>query len=138
MNTRNTLGVEVLKITIASSVTSTAGSTAVDLANYFPVGKREIKFAVGMLLGTTSTGIAANVTIQECESTATASFTNVLAYDGSTLTATLPSTDATHEILALNGMVNYRYIRATYNAAQATTGNTISLFVLAFPHVRAA
>lgn len=137
MNARTTRMLEVLKTTIASSATSTVGGTAVDLANYFPVGKREIKFVVAAMLATTSTGFAANITIQECDSTATASFTNVLSYDGSTLTKTLPSTDATHEVLELHGLVTKRYIRALYNSAQATTGDTHALIVLAFPAVRA-
>lgn len=137
MNSRNTAMVTLLKVAIASSATSTAGGSAVDLADYFPVGKREVKFVISSLLASTTTGFAANVTIQECTSTATADFTNVLAYDGSTLTRTLPSTDATQEVLELHGLVSKRYVRALYNSGQATTGNTITIAVLAFPHVRA-
>lgn len=133
MQTRNTLMVELLKTVIASSATSTVGGAAVDLRNYFPVGKREIKFVLALMLSATSTGFTANMTVQECDSTATASFTNVLAIDGSTLTKTMPSTDATHEILELHGFVTKRYVRILYNSGQATTGVTIPLVALAFP-----
>lgn len=133
---RSTRLVSMLTAVIASSVTSTAAGSAVDLAPYFPVGKREVKFVIASMLATTSTGYAANVTIQECDTTSTADFTNVLAYDGSTLTIT--NTDATQYFASLHGIVNKRYVRALYNAAQATTGNTLTLVVAALPVVRAA
>ena len=137
MYSRNTLMVQLLKTVVSSSATSTVGGAAVDLADYFPVGKREVKFVLATLLSSTSTGFTANMTVQECDSTATASFTNVLAYDGSTLTKTMPSTDATHEVLELHGMVTKRYLRILYNTGQATTGITVTLNAMAFPHVRA-
>jgi hypothetical protein len=136
MNTRSFVAVNMLTAVIASSATSTSAGSAVDLANYFPVGKREIKFIVGSLLATTSTGFVANVTIQESDSTTTTSFTNVVAYDGTTLTVV--NTDASQLLTSVHGLVTKRYVRALYNAGQATTGNTISLAVLALPMVRAA
>lgn len=136
MNTRQSKYLELLKTVISSSATSTVGGTAIDLKDYFPVGKREIKFVLGLILSATSTGFSANMTVQECASTATASFTNVLTYDGSTLTKSMPSTDATHEFLELHGFVTKRYVRILYNAGQATTGITIGLFAAAFPIVR--
>lgn len=136
MNSRRLKMLEILKTVIASSATSTVGGSAVDLKDYFPVGKREIKFTLACMLSATSTGFTANLTIQQCDSTATASFENVLAYDGSTLTKTMPSTDATHEILELHGIITKRYVRVLYNSGQATTGITMPLAVLAFPMVR--
>src|SRR3989304_5353856 len=136
MYSRNTLMVQLLKTVISSSATSTVGGAA-DLADYFPVGKREVKFVLATLLSSTSTGFTANMTVQECDSTATASFTNVLAYDGSTLTKTMPSTDATPEVLELHGMVTKRYLRILYNTGQATSGITVTLNAMAFPLVRA-
>lgn len=135
-NSRSTIFVSLLSATVAASATATAAGSAIDLADYFPVGKREVKFIVASLLATTSTGFVANVTIQECDSTATASFTNVLAYDASTLTIT--NVDATHYWGQLHGLVTKRYVRALYNMGQATTGNTITLAVAALPFVRAA
>jgi hypothetical protein len=134
-HTRSFRQVNLLSAVIASSVTSTAAGSAVDLAPYFNVGKREVKFVVASMLATTSTGFVASVTIQECDTTSTADFTNVVDYAGSTLTAT--NTDATHYFGELNGIVTKRYVRALYNAGQATTGNTITLLAAAFPFVRA-
>jgi hypothetical protein len=95
MNSRSTLMVSLLSVAIASSATSTSAGSAIDLANYFPVGKREVKFVIASVQApTTSTGFVANVTIQESDSTTTTAFTNVLAYDGSTLTVS--NTDGTH------------------------------------------
>ncbi len=128
--------VSMLSVTIASSATSTVGGSAVDLANYFPVGKREVKFVVASLLASTTTGFIANVTIQESTSTTTSDFTNVVDYAGSTLTVS--NTDATHYFAELNGIISKRYVRALYNSGQATSGNTITLAVAALPTVRAA
>lgn len=126
----------MLSVTVAASATATAAGSAVDLADYFPVGKREVKFVIASLLASTTTGFVANVTIQEGDSTTTTTWTNVLAYDGSTLTIT--NTDATHYWAEKNGIVTKRYVRALYNAGQATTGNTITIAVAALPFVRAA
>lgn len=137
MNSRSTLLVSLLNVSIASSATSTSAGSAVDLANYFPVGKREIKFVVASVHSpTTSTGFVANVTIQECDSTATASFTNVVTYTGSTLTFT--NTDGVNLLSEGYGIVTKRYVRALYNSGQATSGSNFALTAAAFPLVRAA
>jgi hypothetical protein len=129
--------VTLLNLTVASSATSTVGAAAVDLANYFPVGKREVKFVIASVQApTTSTGFVANVTIQECDSTATASFTNVLTYTGSTLTVS--NTDGVNYGAEHYGIVTKRYVRALYNTGQATSASNFALFVAAFPLVRAA
>lgn len=129
MNTRSFLMVNLLQAAVASSATSTAAGSAVDLANYFPVGKREIKFVIGAVLASTTTGFQANVTIQENDSTATASFTNV----GDALL----TTDGTHTLTEAHRFVSKRFVRILYNTAQATSGNTINLVAMAFPIVRA-
>jgi hypothetical protein len=137
MNSRSTLMVSLLAVSIASSATSTSAGSAVDLANYFPVNKREIKFVIASVQSpSSSTGFVANVTIQECDSTATASFTNVLAYDGSTVTFT--NTDGVSALSEKYGVVTKRYVRALYNSGQATSGSNFALAVAAFPLVRAA
>lgn len=137
MNSRSTLLVSLLNVSIASSATSTSAGSAVDLANYFPVGKREIKFVVASAMSpTTSTGFVANVTIQECDSTATASFTNVVTTTGSTLIFT--NTDGVNLLSEGYGIVTKRYVRALYNSGQATSGSNFALVAAAFPLVRAA
>lgn len=137
MNSRTLFGVSLLALSIASSATSTSAGSAVDLANYFPVGKREIKFVIASVQSpSSSTGFVANVTIQEGDSTTTTSFTNVLAYDGSTLTFT--NTDGVSNIVERHGIVTKRYIRALYNSGQATSGSNFALAAMAFPIVRAA
>lgn len=127
--------IAMVNTTIASSATATAATAAFDLANYFPVGKREVKFIISSVMGTTATGFVANVTIQESTSTTTTDFTNILAYDGSTVTVT--TTDGTNSFSELHGIVSKRYIRAIYNAGQATSGATFSITAGALPLVRA-
>lgn len=137
MNSRSMLMVSLVATAIASSATSTVGGTAVDLANYFPVGKREIKFVLSSIQApTTSTGFVANITVQESTSTTTTDFTNVLAYDGSTVTKT--NTDGVSHTTEFHGIVTKRYIRAIYNTGQATSGSNFAIVVNAFPLVRAA
>lgn len=137
MNARSFLMVSLLATTIASSATSTSAGSAVDLRNYFPINKREVKFVIGSVQApTTSTGFIANVTIQECDSTATASFTNVLTYSGTTVTVS--NVDGTNYFAEIHGLVTKRYVRALYNSGQATSGSNFALTVAAFPLVRAA
>src|SRR3990172_11508525 len=134
MNSRSFLMVSLLNTAIAASATATVGGTAVDLANYFPVGKREIKFVLAAVQApTTSTGFVAIMTVQECDSTATASFTNVVAADGSTVTKT--NTDGVNHVTEFHGFVTKRYVRVLYNAGQATTGSNFALTAVAFPVV---
>lgn len=137
MNTRSSLMVTLLQTTIASSVTSTAAGSAVDLANYFPVGKREVKCVLGVTLGTTTTGFTANLTLQQGDSTTTTTWNNVLTYTGSTVTIT--SGDGAHALTEFHGIITSRYVRALYNGGQATTGGPALTFVaMVFPIVRAA
>ena len=124
----------MLATVMSSSATSTSAGSAVDLANYFPVGKREVKFIIASTMSTTSTGFTANVTIQESTSTTTTDFTNVLAYDGSTVTVS--TTDGTNYFSDIHGIIGKRYVRAIYNSGQATSGFTFTLNVAALPVVR--
>lgn len=140
MYTRDLLPVELCSVAIASSVTSTSCTVAVDMAPYFPVGRREVTFMVA-ILPADSTGTAANVTIRECASTSSAASTStspshVLAYDGSTLTFT--STNDTCVSTFARGFVQYRYLSVEYNAAQATTGSHVAISVMALLPRRAA
>lgn len=128
--------IAMVNVAIASSATSTSASSATDLANYFPVGKREIKFVIGSIMETTTTGFVANVTIQESTSTTTTDFTNALAYDGSTVT--ISNTDGVNYLNEVHAVISKRYVRAIYNSGQATSGHTFAITVAALPHVRAA
>lgn len=137
MNSRSSLMVTLLQTTIASSVTSTAAGAAVDLANYFPVGKREVKVVLGIVLGTTTTAFTANLTLVESNSTSTADFTNALTYSGSTVTIT--NGQGAHALTEFHAVISKRYVAAIYNGGQATTGGPQLGFVAAiFPLVRAA
>jgi hypothetical protein len=135
MNTRSMFGVALVSTAILSSDTSTAVPTAVDLANYFPVGKREVKFIVAVTNPSTTLGAAVTVTLQECASTATASFTNIVDYAGTT--ATWTSGVNTSTAFEFNGIVTKRYVRAIWTAS-TSTGTTLGVVAMAFPFVRAS
>lgn len=135
MNSRRFLMISLLGLSVASSATATSAGSAVDLADYFPVGKREVKFVLASVQSpTTSTGFVAIMTIQENDSTATASFTNVTGVDGSTVTKT--NADGVSHVTEFHGFVTKRYIRVLYNTGQATSGSNFALVALAFPIVR--
>lgn len=136
MNSRSVFPVTLLSTNYVSSATSTAVPTAVDLGDYFPVGRREVLFTVFAAQGTTTLGCTQTVIIEECASTATASFTSVLDRSGSTLTWTTTANAIPLSTFAF-GIVNYRYLRARYVGA-TTTGDYLTLNVVALPLVRAA
>lgn len=137
MNSRSSLMVTVLQAVIASSVTSTAGGGAVDLANYFPVGKREVKTVLGITLGTTTTAFLATIALQQSDTTTTTDFSNVVNPDGSTITLT--NGQGAHALTEFHAVITKRYVRATYVGGQATTGGPSLGFMAAiFPLVRAA
>lgn len=136
MNTRSVLPININKVSLLSSDTSTAVVTAVDLANYFPVGKREVMVTCSFVPSSTSLGVAATVILEQSDSTSTTSFSSVLAADGSTLTWT----STANAVAASNigyGVINSRYIRTRYTGT-TSTGGTIAIVVNAFPIVRAA
>lgn len=136
MHTRSVLPVNLTKVMLLSSDTSTAVPTAVDLANYFPVGKREVIVNCAFVPSSTSLGIAATVILEQGDSTSTTGFTSVLAGDGSTLTWT----STANAVASLNtgyGIINSRYVRARY-VGSTSTGGTIAVVVNVLPIVRAA
>lgn len=133
--TRSILPVSLLSTNYVSSATSTAVPTAVDMANYFPVGRREVLFVVFAAQGTTTLGCVQTVTIEECASTATASFTSVMNLAGTTATWTTTA-NAVPLSTWFFGVLNYRYLRARYVGA-TTTGDVNTLSVMVLPIVRA-
>jgi hypothetical protein len=134
MQTRDITPVSVLSTFAVSSSTSTAVPTAVDLANYFDVGRREVQFIYNIGFGTTTLSGTANLILEECASTATASFTTILNSAGSSanFTTTANSVPVAGSFV---GIVNYRYIRARY-VGSTSTGDTFVIFATALPHVR--
>lgn len=133
MWTRGTLAVSLVSTALLSSDTSTAVPTAVDLANYFPVGKREVKFVVAVTNPSTTLGATATITLQQCASTSTASFTNLVDYAGSTATYT-PSAN-TSGVQEFNVPVTQRYVRAIWTGT-TSTGTTLGIVAIALPMVR--
>ena len=136
MYTRSFVGVSLTNISLLSSDTSTAVPTATDLAPYFPVGKREIKFLVNFIPSSTSLGITATATLQQNTSTSTTTFTNVIAADGSTVTWT-STANSVPTLTESHALITMRYVRVLYTGA-TSTGGTIAIAVNALPSVRAA
>jgi hypothetical protein len=136
MNTRDVLPVSINQVMLLSSDTSTAVVTAVDLANYFPVGKREVIFTCAFVPSSTSLGIAATVVVEQSDSTSTTSFVAVNNAAGSALSFS-HSANAVASLNTLYGVVNSRYVRTRYVGA-TSTGGTIALSVNVLPIVRAA
>lgn len=137
MYSRSVLPVSVTKAMLLSSATSTAVETAVDLADYFPVGKREVRFVVSVITSSTSLGNAlGGLVIEECPTTSTASFTQAYGADGSTATFALAANAVSYSTY-FDVAVNYRYVRTRYTGT-TSTGGTIAIDVVALPIVRAA
>lgn len=138
--TRNIVGVSIMSTTMVSTATSTDSGGAVDLSLYFPVGRRSVKFVVA---AHNSSTVTATLDIQECASTATASFANCLL-GGSTSSAEWTITAGTTvagitTIFEANVTVNYRYVRALWTQAASTdTGKYGGVTVMAFPLTRAS
>ena len=134
MGARSNIALSLTNVSLLSSDTSTAVPTAVDLANYFPVGRRSVKAVINTIPSSTALGVTASVTIQECASTSTANFTNVLTVSGSTATVT-STANSVAVMTELEIVSSLRYIRAIYTGA-TSTGGTIALAVTIFPLVR--
>jgi hypothetical protein len=109
-NTRNTYAIGALNDEVAS--TSTTVGIAIDLANYFNVGKREIKFIVATNWGSTVAATAETVTVYFAESDSTSSVastsTDWTALSGATVTSGVGE-DAVTEVMSL---VSKRYVHA--------------------------
>jgi hypothetical protein len=131
MYTENSYAQLILCEKSTSASGATTGGTAVDMGPYFNVGRREVKFLVGYIANATIADDTVTVTLEECASTATASFTSVLGVDGSTGTWT--STAAASSAFEFNAVLNYRYVRAKYNGASTSSGGSYSVMVAAIP-----
>ena len=136
MYTRDTIPVVLVNEVRLSSDTSTSVPTAVDLANYFPVGRREVEFVIVQNANTTTLSNISTIVLQECASTATASFTNIVSAAGTTATFTTTANTIPVQQTFM-GVVNYRYIRAL-TVASTATGGYVSNIAMAFPITRAA
>ena len=136
MNSRSVLPVTLTKTSLLSSATSTAVETAVDLANYFAVGKREVRFIVSVITSSTALGNAlGGLVIEECVSTSTTAFTQVLANDGSTATFALVANAVSYSTY-FDASITKRYVRTRY-VGTTSTGGTIAIVVTALPIIRA-
>ena len=136
MNSRSILPVSITSAALLSSATSTAVVTAVDLANYFPVGKREIRFVVSVITSSTALGNAlGGLVIEQCDSTSTASFEQVYAVDGSTATFALAANAVSYSTW-FDANITKRYVRTRYTGT-TSTGGVIAIDVVALPLVRA-
>jgi hypothetical protein len=133
MFTQNTYTLPLLLDETGS--TSTSVGATVDLANYFDVGKREIKFVLAHVWGSTVAATAETVTIycEELDSSASAGST----VTGTALTAvTVTSTAGGEAAVEIEALVTKRYIRAKAVASAAT--GFFGVVALALPHRRFA
>jgi len=134
------LEVAMVSTTFATTSTSSASGGAIDLANYFPVGRREVKFVIAAYNQSTQT---VTLDIQQCASTATASFTNCFIA-GTTSTAEYTLTAGTTvagitTLFEVNAEVDYRYVRVLWTQTASTdTGKYSGFMAAVLPRVRAA
>lgn len=138
---REYLGVTVTKaVVISTASTSTASLASVDLAPYFVVGKREVKFLVTMLnsMSTSTAGVVLTIGQSDAASTAnsTATLTTILSYDGSS--AVFTSTQAGTYATEFHGIVTSRYVQARYYGTSSTDVSSWCVSVFALPLTRAA
>lgn len=128
MNTQMVYAIGAMNDEIAS--TSTTIGATIDLANYFSVGKREVKFIVATNWGSTVAATAETVTVyfEELDSSASAASTVTgTALSGITYTSTAGGEVTTQ----LNGLVSKRYVRAcAYTSAAATSIFGVAAIVL--------
>ena len=135
MNSRSILPVSITKVMLLSSDTSTAVVTAVDFANYFPVGKREVRFVISQITSSTALGNAMTLVLEESDSTSTTAFTQVLAGDGSTASFTLAANAVSYNSY-FDAAITKRYVRTRYTGT-TSTGGLIAVVVNALPLIRA-
>lgn len=117
MNTQSNYMVQLLATGLSS--TSTSIGATIDLANYFNVGKRELKFVLSHVWASTVAATAETVTIycEELDSSASAAST----VSGTALsTVTVTSTAGGSAVVEINALVSKRYIRARAIASAAT------------------
>lgn len=136
MHSRSVLPVTILSTNLLSSITTTAVPSAIDMANYFPVGRREVLFVVTIASGTTTVAGGQVVIIEENDSTTTTSFTSVKDYSGSTATWTTAA-NAVPLSTYFYGVLNYRYLRARTVGTTVTGPDYNIVNIIACPIVRA-
>ena len=141
MYTRDHFAVPIVWRKSTSAAGATAQSVGVDMAPYFPVGRRSVKFLVSYIAATTVADETVKLTLQECatltsEASTSTSPTNILLTDGTT--ATWTSTAAASSGFEIEAVLNYRYVNVGYNNASTSSGGSYSIIVAALPIVRAA
>jgi len=133
MNTQNIYPISMLLDETGS--TSTSVGATIDLANYFDVGKREIKFLVATVWGSTvaATAETVNIYLEGLDSSASAGST--VAGTG-IVGSTVLSTAGGEALTDLNLLITQRYVRAKAVASAAT--GFFGVAVIALPHRRFA
>lgn len=140
MNNKSQIYVACLSTSFDSTDTSSASGGAIDLANYFPVGRREVRFIVA---GYNTSTVTATLEIQECATTATASFADCQLADGTTTTASYTITAGTTlagitTMFAADVLVKQRYVRVIWTQAVSTdTGKYGGFMACCLPFARA-
>lgn len=132
-NTENYYAISMLLDETGS--TSTSVGATIDLANYFDVGKRETKFILTHVWGSTVAATAETVSIylEGLDSSASAGSTVTgTGITGSTVTSTAGGEAMTE----LNLLLTQRYVRAKAVASAAT--GFFGVAVTALPHRRFA
>lgn len=136
----NFLTVALVSTTFGTTSTSASAGSAIDLSNYFPVGRREVKFVVAAYNQST---IALTIDIQQCASTATASFTNCFLAGTTSTAETTTSVGTTvagiTTVFEQNVQVDYRYVRLYWaQAASTDTGKYSGITGVVIPRQRAS
>lgn len=124
---------------MAQKVASTAAveGTAVDLAGYLSVARREVKFVIGYVdyisTATTTTDQTISVKFQESATTVSSDFSDITGVTTGTVTSTAHTAAA---IAEYNGHVSKRYVRAY--AVAAGTSPTFAVTAAVIPAQRQA
>lgn len=144
MNTQNIYPLALMADEISS--TSTTVAAAIDLANYFDVGKRSIKFLVATNWGSTVAATAETVTVYLAESDTTSSAAST-ATAGTTVStdsqwvavvgSTVTSSAGGEGVVEFNVLISKRYVHARAVTSTSATG-IFGVAVIALPHRRFA
>ena len=130
MFNRDFLAISALAQKVASTVT--VEGTAVDLAGYLSVGRREVKFVIGYVdyisTATTTTDQTIAVKFQESATTVSTDFTDITGITTGTVTSTAHTVAAVAEY---NGHIAKRYVRAHAQAAGTTPSFAVTAVVIA-------
>jgi hypothetical protein len=135
MFNRNYLAVSAMAQKVASTVT--VEGTAVDLAGYLSVARREVKFVIGYVdyisTATTTTDQTITVKFQESATTVSSDFSDITGITTGAVTSTAHTAAGVAEY---NGHVAKRYVRA--HAQAAGTGPTFAVTAVVIPAQRQA